>query len=79
MQLFIKDVQGKVAILQYKHSLTINIKQNDLRYYFRNHFSTSSRQRIIRPDIFNFSSFKNPDRIFQEMDFLIYIFLLPTV
>jgi len=22
----------------------------------------------IRPDIFNFSSFKNPDRIFQEME-----------
>jgi len=24
---------------------------------------------MIRPDIFNFSSFKNPDRIFQEMGF----------
>jgi len=22
----------------------------------------------VRPDIFNFSSFKNPDRIFQEME-----------
>ena len=23
---------------------------------------------VIRPDIFNFSSFKNPDRNFQEME-----------
>ena len=23
---------------------------------------------VVSPDIFNFSSFKNPDRIFQEME-----------
>ena len=33
---------------------------------------------FVRPDIFNFSSFKNPDRIFQEMEKKID-FLFPTV
>ena len=34
---------------------------------------------MLRPDIFNFSSFKNPDHIFQEMEKKFRFFLLPTI
>ena len=40
---------------------------------------TEMKDTYFRPDIFNFSSFKNPDRIFQEMEKKKLDFLLPTV